>query len=80
MAVYRRVYDSCHLQADCQEPGSAPKPYARQSSMGQLYLFTSKCLGIVHTHTLHAAAIVEHQKRLTSAAHQRAAKQRMCEP
>ena len=28
-AAYRRVYDSCHLQADCQEPGSAPKPYAR---------------------------------------------------
>jgi len=21
-------------QADCQEPGSAPEPYARQSSMG----------------------------------------------
>jgi len=29
MAAYRRVYDSCHLQADCQEPGSAPGPYAR---------------------------------------------------
>ena len=38
MAAYRRVYDSRHLQADCQEPGSAPDPYARQSSMG--YLFT----------------------------------------
>ena len=25
-AAYRRVYDSRHLQADCQEPGSAPKP------------------------------------------------------
>jgi len=24
MAAYRRVYDSHHLQADCQEPGSAP--------------------------------------------------------
>ena len=24
-----RVYDSHHLQADCQEPGSAPEPYAR---------------------------------------------------
>jgi len=31
MAAYRRVYDSRHLQADCQEPGSAPEPYARQS-------------------------------------------------
>ena len=29
MAAYRWVYDSCHLQADCQEPGSAPEPYAR---------------------------------------------------
>ena len=40
MAAYRRVYDSRHLQADCQEPGLAPEPYARQSSMGHLYLFT----------------------------------------
>ena len=29
MAAYPRVYDSHHLQADCQEPGSAPKPYIR---------------------------------------------------
>jgi len=29
MAAYRRVYDSRHLQADYQEPGSAPEPYAR---------------------------------------------------
>ena len=40
MAAYCRVYDLRHLQADCQEPGSAPEPYARQSSMGYLYLFT----------------------------------------
>jgi len=39
MAAYRRVYDSRHLQADCQEPGSAPEPYTRLSSMGYLYLF-----------------------------------------
>jgi len=26
---YRRVYDSHHLQADCQEPGSDPEPYDR---------------------------------------------------
>ena len=26
MAAYRRVYDSRHLQAGCQEPGSAPEP------------------------------------------------------
>ena len=29
MASYRRVYDSRHLQADCQEPGSATEPYIR---------------------------------------------------
>jgi len=39
MAAYRRVYDSRLQQADCQEPGSAPEPYARQSSMGNLYLY-----------------------------------------
>ena len=33
MESYRQVYDSHHLQADCHEPGSAPEPYARQSSM-----------------------------------------------
>ena len=38
MAAYRRVYDSRHPQADCQEPGSAAEPYARQSSMGYRYL------------------------------------------
>jgi len=35
MAAYRRVYDSRHLQADCQEPGSAPEPY----NMLVLYCF-----------------------------------------
>jgi len=39
MAAYRRVYDSRHLQADCQEPRSALEPYARHSSMGYLYFF-----------------------------------------
>ena len=34
MAPYRRVYDSRHLQADCQEPGSAPEPYARVTEYG----------------------------------------------
>ena len=37
MAAYHRVYDSRQLQADCQEPGSAPEPYARQSSMATFY-------------------------------------------
>ena len=36
--VVRWVYDSRHLQADCKEPGSAPEPYVRQSSMSYLYL------------------------------------------
>ena len=36
MAAYCRVYDSRHLQADCQKPGSAPEPYAQQSSVGYL--------------------------------------------
>jgi len=40
MAAYLQVYDSCHLQADGPESGSAAEPYARQSSMGYLYLFT----------------------------------------
>jgi len=40
MAAYHWVYDSHHLQADCEEPGSAPEPNTRQSSMGYLYLFT----------------------------------------
>ena len=43
-AAHRRVYDSRHLQADYQEPGSAPEPYARQSSIGYLYFFTSDYL------------------------------------
>jgi len=39
MVAFRRVYDSRQLQADCQEPGSAPEPYAQQSSTGYLDLF-----------------------------------------
>jgi len=30
MAAYRRVHDSRHLQADCQEPRSGPKPYGNR--------------------------------------------------
>ena len=40
-AAYCRVYD-CHLQADCQEPGSAPEPYDRQSSMGYHFFIYTK--------------------------------------
>jgi len=39
MAAYYQVYDSRHLQLDCQEPGSAPEPYVRKSSRGYLTLF-----------------------------------------
>ena len=41
MADYCQVYDSCHLQVDYKEPGSAPEPYALLSSMGYLYLITA---------------------------------------
>jgi len=36
MAAYRWVYDLNHLQADCQELGSAAEPYVWQSSLGYL--------------------------------------------
>ena len=52
MAAYRRVYDSRHLQADCQGPELAPEPYARQSSMGYLYLFTFLYVEQVESQTL----------------------------
>ena len=44
MAAYRQVYDSCHLQADYQELGSAPELCVRQSRIGYLYFFTSDYL------------------------------------
>ena len=44
MAAYRRVYDSCRLQADCREPGPAAEPYARQSSTtGSTFTFFYLC-------------------------------------
>jgi len=39
MAAYRRVYDSRHLQADCQEPGSSPEPYARYYRVWATFTF-----------------------------------------
>ena len=76
MAAYRRVYDSRHLQADCQDPGSAPKPYARQSSMGYLFYY--------HVRSNYASHSIARQLSLASrvsdacsAAHQRGAY--MCE-
>jgi len=52
MAAYRQVYDSFHLQADYQEPGSAAKRYARQSSIGYLYFFTSDYLRYLRKKTI----------------------------
>jgi len=39
MAAYCQVYDSHHLQADCQEPGSAPEPYASVIEYGLPFLY-----------------------------------------
>ena len=41
MAAYRRVYDSRHLQADGQEPGSAPS----SGSLGVIYAGLSLAAG-----------------------------------
>ena len=49
MAAYRRVYDSCHLQADCKEPRSAPEPYARKLSMGYLFYRCVLIQGTIET-------------------------------
>jgi len=40
MAAYRRVYDSRHLQADCQEPGSAPETLRSVIEYGLPLLFS----------------------------------------
>ena len=57
MVAYRRVYDSRHVQADCQEPGSVPEPYARQSSMGYLYLYVCLMLAMRHRQLLTVFAL-----------------------
>ena len=49
MAAYHQVFDSRHLQADCQEPGSAPEPYAQRSSMGYLSFYTLSGVEPGHT-------------------------------
>jgi len=40
-----RVYDSRHLQADYKEPGSAPKPYAR-NRVRATFIFYIKYMNI----------------------------------
>jgi len=47
MAAYRRVYDSHHLQADCQEPGSAVIEHGLLLPFIYIYL--------PHTHTFISA-------------------------
>jgi len=39
MTAYRLVYDSRHLQADCQEPGLAPEPIRSVIEYGLTLLF-----------------------------------------
>jgi len=46
MAAYRWVYDSRHLQADYQEPGSAPEPFAQiEYGLPLNTFFTSHIVG-----------------------------------
>ena len=40
MAAYRRIYDSRHLQADCQEPGSSTGTLRSVMEYGLLLTFT----------------------------------------
>jgi len=44
VAAYRRVYDSRHLQADCQVPGSATEPYAGNRVWAIFTFFTTALL------------------------------------
>jgi len=46
MAAYRQVYDSCHLHADCQEPGSAPEPYAVWGILVNHYITLCVCVRV----------------------------------
>ena len=58
MAAYCRVHDSRHLQADCQEPGSAPEPYARQLCIGYLYLLMYISIHAHSVYTLKSVAML----------------------
>ena len=39
MAAYRRVYDSRHVQADFQEPGSVPEPYTLDNRVWAAFFY-----------------------------------------
>jgi len=55
MAAYRRVYDSRHLQADCQEPGSAPEhlrsviEYGLPLPLAEMTRVRLTCLWLTHS-------------------------------
>jgi len=49
LAACRQVYDSCHLQADYREPGSASEPYARQLATFTISNVTSERTGPIFT-------------------------------
>ena len=40
-----RVYDSCHLQADCKEPGSAPEPALGNRVYGPALIYIDTVTG-----------------------------------
>jgi len=52
MAAYRRVYDSCHLQADCQEPGISSGTLLSAIEYGLPFTFNS------HRHARHDKTVL----------------------
>jgi len=58
MAANCRVYDSLHLQADCQEPGSAPEPYTLGNRIWATFLLVAK-----DTYT-YGRCKVQHRERM----------------
>ena len=43
MAAYRQVYDTRHLQADCQEPRSTPDPMLGYRVGATIAFFSGSC-------------------------------------
>jgi len=60
MAAYRRVYDSRHLQADCQELGSALEPYAWSIEYGLPYIFCLTSLTIAVVRSVFLLTVFSH--------------------
>ena len=74
MAAYRRVYDSRHLQADCQEPGSAPEPYARHWSMATF----SSALRFLCKNAPYKSAVVKSNPLVSTAGESGRNRERKC--